>query len=59
MLHRVGDVDISVSMTVVHGAQSWIDNRIGHEVKYIRSNSFVDVQVLMTSRKYLFNLNLV
>jgi len=45
MMQRVGDVESSISMTFVHGSHSWIDNRIGYEVKYMRSRSFVDVQV--------------
>jgi len=44
-MERIGDVERSVSMTFVHGSHSWIDNRTGYEVKYIRNNSFVDVQV--------------
>ena len=50
MLERVGDVDSCISMTFVHGSHSWIDNRIGYEVKYIRENSFVDVQVFYLLR---------
>lgn len=49
MMERVGNVDQSVSMTFVHGSQSWIDSRIGYEVKYMRSSSFVDVQVVLLS----------
>ena len=45
MMERVGDIEHSVSMTFVHGSHSWIDNGIGYEVKYMRNNSFVDVQV--------------
>jgi len=49
MMQRVADVDSSIPMTFVHGSHSWIDNRIGYEVKYIRSSSFVDVQVFVSS----------
>ena len=45
MMDRIGDVERSISMTFVHGSDSWIDNRIGYEVKYIRDGSFVDVLV--------------
>lgn len=45
MMERVGNIERSVSMTFVHGSHSWIDNRIGYEVKYIRDGSFVDVLV--------------
>lgn len=54
MLERIGDVDSSISMTFIHGSHSWIDNRIGYEVKYIRGDSFVDVQIVRQAGHHIY-----
>ena len=34
-------------MTVIYGSRSWVDSGIGYEIKYLRNESYVDVQVNM------------
>ena len=46
MLLRVGDIDKNLPMTFIYGAESWMDKTCGHQTKYIRSESHVDVKVL-------------
>jgi hypothetical protein len=45
MIHRVKQIDQSIPMTIVYGSRSWVDNSTGQLVKFIRSDSYVDVQV--------------
>jgi pimeloyl-ACP methyl ester carboxylesterase len=54
MLRRVTDIPSSVSMTFVHGAQSWIDSGIGKEVKYQRSESAVDFKIVRGAGHHIY-----
>ncbi len=45
MVKRVTEIDPSIPMTMVYGSRSWIDSNIGYEVKFLRSQSDVEVQV--------------
>jgi hypothetical protein len=45
MINRITDVPAFIPMTIIYGSRSWVDSGVGWQVKYIRSDSFVDVQV--------------
>ncbi|KAL3859771.1 hypothetical protein ACJMK2_009965 [Sinanodonta woodiana] len=46
MIQRVGQIHKSIPMTFIHGSESWISQDTSYRVKYIRKDSFVDVQVI-------------
>ncbi|KAK3584560.1 hypothetical protein CHS0354_030566 [Potamilus streckersoni] len=45
MIKRVGQIQKSIPMTFIHGSESWISPDTSYTVKYIRDDSYVDVQV--------------
>ncbi len=45
MVRRICDVPEDVPITFVYGSRSWIDSGVSYEIKYLRNNSYVDVQV--------------
>ena len=47
MIKRVTELPRSLPMTVIYGSRSWVDSGIGYEIKYLRNESYVDVQVNM------------
>ena len=49
MLKRINDIPSTVSMTMIYGSRSWVDFNVGYEIKWIRKNAFVDVQVSFLS----------
>ena len=46
MVNRITDLDERIPLTMIHGAESWMDNKIGYRVKQLRKNSSVDVKVI-------------
>ena len=45
MIKRVTEIDPSIPISMIYGSRSWMDSNMGYEVKYLRNQSFVDVQV--------------
>ena len=45
MIRRIPEVDAGIPITMIYGSRSWMDSNIGYEIKYVRNQSFVDVQV--------------
>ena len=45
MIKRITDIESSIPITMIYGSRSWMDSNIGYEVKYLRNQSFVDIQV--------------
>lgn len=45
MIKRMGDLDKDIGVSFLFGSRSWVDSSVGHEVKYMRNTSYVDVQV--------------
>ena len=54
MVKRVTEIDQSVPMTMVYGSRSWIDSNIGYEVKFLRSQSDVEVQVNIKNAHHIW-----
>ncbi|XP_023315836.1 protein ABHD4 isoform X1 [Trichogramma pretiosum] len=46
MIKRIDQIDSSVPITFIYGSRSWIDNTSGEAIKQIRSNSYVNIQVI-------------
>ena len=46
MIHRMDSLQKEVPITLIYGARSWVDRDPGFQIKYMRQQSFVDVQVI-------------
>eukprot|EP00794_Sanderia_malayensis_P019225 gene19225-21152_t len=55
MIHRVKDIDPDVPMTLLYGSRSWVDSTTGYNVKYIRSKSNVDVQIIRGAGHHIYS----
>lgn len=45
MINRIERLAKNVPVTFIFGSRSWMDSGVGQQVKYMRSGSYVDVQV--------------
>lgn len=54
MVSRMEDIPAQVPMTMIYGSRSWIDNSTGYEIKYIRKDSYVDVQVIKGAGHHIY-----
>lgn len=54
MILRITDLDKSIPITLVYGSRSWIDSSTGQNVKYLRPDSYVDVQVIQGAGHHVF-----
>ena len=54
MVNRIEQMDKTIPITFLYGAQSWIDNRPGQLIKKLRDQSFVNVEVCFLSSTTLF-----
>ena len=54
MIQRIGSLDKSVPITMIHGSESWIDQSIGYETKYLRSSSYVNVKVIPSAGHHVY-----
>ena len=55
MIHRVKDIEQDVPMTILYGSRSWIDSATGHDIKYLRSKSYVDVQIIRGAGHHIYS----
>ncbi|ESO87802.1 hypothetical protein LOTGIDRAFT_219704 [Lottia gigantea] len=54
MINRISELPSHLPMTMIYGSRSWIDRSIGHRVKYIRNDSFVDVQIVVGAGHHVY-----
>ena len=54
MIHRIANVDQNVPMTMIHGANSWISCDPSYETRYMRSGSYVDIQVIPEAGHHVY-----
>ncbi|KAJ8303128.1 hypothetical protein KUTeg_019524 [Tegillarca granosa] len=54
MINRVADIPKHVPMTLIYGSRSWMDNGTGYHVKYLRDESYVDVQVIRGAGHHVY-----
>jgi hypothetical protein len=52
MMHRITDIKQEVPVTFIYGSRSWVDSNTGYHAKYLRHESYVDVQVKYTYIDY-------
>lgn len=45
MMHRVGTIDPTIPISIIHGSRSCIDGQSGHAIREARPNSQTDVIV--------------
>ena len=53
MIHRIGELDKNIPMTMIHGSESWIDCSPSYEIKNSRSG-YVDVQVIVDAGHHVY-----
>lgn len=54
MISRIGEMREDVPITVVYGSRSWMDHTSGHSIKYLRPNSYVDIQVVKGAGHHVY-----
>ena len=54
MIHRISELDKSVPMTMIHGAESWIDDSSSYETQDLRSGSYVDIKVIPEAGHHVY-----
>ena len=54
MIHRIGDIDHNVPITMVYGARSWIDHTPAYAVKQLRQESFVDIHIIKGAGHHVY-----
>ena len=45
MIKRIVELEKDLPMTYLFGSRSWVDSSVAYEIKYLRSSSYVDIQV--------------
>lgn len=45
MINRIAEIPKDVPITTIYGSRSWIDSNVGYQMKYIRQDSYVHVEV--------------
>jgi len=55
MVHRVKDIAEGVPMSILYGSRSWVDSATGFNIKYLRRNSFVDVQIIPGAGHHIYS----
>ena len=55
MIHRIKDIDEQLPMTILYGSRSWVDSTTGYKIKYLRSKSFVDVQIIRGAGHHVYS----
>ena len=55
MIHRIQDIEDHVMMTILYGSRSWVDSTTGYKMKYLRSKSYVDIQVIPGAGHHIYS----
>ncbi|KAL5021835.1 hypothetical protein ScPMuIL_000990 [Solemya velum] len=54
MIHRASDLDKEIPMTLIYGSKSWVNSETGYQIKHIRSDKYVDVQVVRGAGHHVY-----
>ncbi|XP_076112125.1 (Lyso)-N-acylphosphatidylethanolamine lipase-like isoform X1 [Mytilus galloprovincialis] len=54
MMHRVGEIKDDLPVTFIYGSRSWVDSNTGFHAKYLRHESYVDVQVVRGAGHHVY-----
>jgi hypothetical protein len=54
MIQRVHEIREDISITMIFGGRSWVDNSMGDVIKNIRLNSYVDVKIINDAGHHVY-----
>lgn len=54
MIQRMDSLRKEVPITLIYGSRSWVDRDPGFQMKYMRPNSYVDVQVIQGAGHHVY-----
>ncbi|EDO34526.1 predicted protein, partial [Nematostella vectensis] len=54
MVNRIGELHRQVPISFIVGARSWVNNESSYEIKRIREDSFVDIQVIRGAGHHVY-----
>lgn len=54
MIQRMDSLRKGMPMTVIYGSRSWVDHDPGFQIKYMRKDSYVDVQVIHGASHHVY-----
>lgn len=54
MIQRMDSLRKGLPITLIYGARSWVDQDPGFTLKYMRNDSYVDVQVSCTENPTMY-----
>ncbi|XP_074644135.1 1-acylglycerol-3-phosphate O-acyltransferase ABHD5-like [Tubulanus polymorphus] len=54
MVHRITNIPARIPITMIYGSRSWLDTGIAYHVKYLRHESYVDVQVIRGAGHHVY-----
>lgn len=54
MIDRIAHVDKNIPMTMIHGQESWISHEPSYQTKYLRSNSYVKIEVISDAGHHVY-----
>ncbi|XP_068244685.1 (Lyso)-N-acylphosphatidylethanolamine lipase-like [Palaemon carinicauda] len=54
MIQQMESLRKEVPITLIYGSRSWIDRDPGFQMKYMRPNSYVDVQVIQGAGHHVY-----
>ena len=54
MIHRVKEIDPNIPMTILFGSRTWMDTTSGYTIKYLRSGTYVDVQIIKGAGHHIY-----
>ena len=54
MVHRISELRSDVPITFIYGAQSWIDRQPGQIIKEMRTDSPVDLHIIMHAGHHVY-----
>uniref|UniRef100_A0A0P4W9P9 1-acylglycerol-3-phosphate O-acyltransferase ABHD5 n=2 Tax=Scylla olivacea TaxID=85551 RepID=A0A0P4W9P9_SCYOL len=54
MIQRMDSLRKGLPITLIYGARSWVDHDPGFQIKYMRKDTFVDVQVIQGAGHHVY-----
>ncbi|KAK8728266.1 hypothetical protein OTU49_009205 [Cherax quadricarinatus] len=54
MIQRIDSLRKGMPMTLIYGSRSWVDHDPGFQIKYMRKDSYVDVQVILGAGHHVY-----
>ncbi|KAL7647051.1 UNVERIFIED_CONTAM: hypothetical protein RMT77_002308 [Armadillidium vulgare] len=54
MIHRMDSLRKEVPLTLIYGARSWVDRDPGFQIKYMRQESYVEVQIIQGAGHHVY-----